>query len=726
MAWRVEKDGYSTELTDDLEIVRRGPDGRELQRWPAGVAPIPGVPVLYDLRKLLRGHRDDCAGKARGWAAAGQPVPRALAEGDPIWRRVLDDEGVTLTGEPEDGGLFARTYAGPCDSVMIQVLPEQTITYRDMLLREEGWEPSGAFRTGILDDSDGEIPFPERAIALHPGQEELAVEKVRALLRGTGGLPRYSKEYFDKILAGPAETAPALLVTLLDGLADLALAHRDARGGRMRIAEASAWFARARRLERLLDDPVDHARLAVRYGAYADARALPATALRAWCGDLVLLRDVSADDAERFRAVALRRVRAHGQIYSRKAADVRRLARAAGLDPEEELARLLRSLVAEGRMSMDDAGFWTDAMKRRAMDLLGDGTEDAVRCALALLHPRAPGGERDDTPDPASRYLWPRLMERTGAMARLVGKEPGLPDGAAAAWLASIVQAGQDRDGIWDGVYEAAGRLVPRLVADGVPVEFRFPMMNERDARLVPLDLIDGLLENGVPVADPPECLNAGRLRDFVIERRPELRHLLADARFERELRARLRAELDMTTGDAASNRWYQPHETKGWTALPPIFDNPLGEEVLREWCEDERERLREGVDLDQLVLLLGRFVHVGDVVDRALKDAEAAAQFAAVDVLPLAMAEMPAGIDQEHVAELMERTGPEYHSNQRVTGPTYTALRKRLPELAEDDFQRTAYALVMAVNCRVGLERLVRRLSPAPQVDSDEPASYL
>ncbi|MFD0141690.1 MULTISPECIES: hypothetical protein [unclassified Streptomyces] len=716
MGTRVEKNGYTAELTDDLEVVYRNPRGRKLKEYPGAIAGAPGLRALHEARKHLRNQREECRLRAQEWAQDGARVPRALADADPLWREALEAEQVELTDELGEGGLWARTYAGYDGRTLTQLLPEQLIPYRDRLMREEHWEPDGFFSTGIPDPSDGTLPFPERIIAAHPGREELATEKVVALQGHTHEWQYIFKAEIDSVLQGVEESAPDLLITLLDEMADLALRQREP-------AMAAAWFGRARTAERVQARKIDAEWLLGRYLAFADGDALSATVLRAWARDLAVKGVATRADVDRFRTVAVRRLRSSSEVYPQLGADVRKIAKAAGLEPERELATLLGEVFAAGALSLTDDKFWTDCLKGSAMDLLGEHASTAVQEVLKLS-PR-PWGH--------SATLWRALLERTGALAQLTGEAEGLPDGEAAAWLARCVRTNSNQKGPWPVMYEIAELLAPRLAADGVPVQFRYRKIRERGDGVTPLDLIDVLLEHGAPVADPPERLGPTPLYALALGRRPELKHLQADARFARALRARVRADLEMTTEDLASNAWYQPHETKGWQEIPALFDNAVGHEEIRAWCDRERAKLRAGVDFEELVLLLGRFVHVGVAAELLLKDADAAAEFAAVDVVPLLMAELPDTVTRAEAEKAMAGLQPGSVDREGVRGPNRGPIMEALPQLGEPITSLAARSLVMAVNCRAGIERLVRCLTPgeddarpAPDAGREEPFTRL
>ncbi|MFD9033247.1 hypothetical protein ACFVZW_19155 [Streptomyces sp. NPDC059567] len=696
MGTRVEKNGYTAELTDDLEIVYRNPQGRRLKNFPGPIAGAPGLDAQFEARRHLRKQREACRLQAREWALVGASVPRALADADPLWQEALETEHVELGDELGDGGLWARTYVGFDGLTLTQLLPEQLIPYRDRLMREEHWEPDGCFSTGIPDLSDGGLPFPERIIAAHPGLEELVTRKLLGLQGLTHRWSLVYKPDVDSELRGLEESAPALFITLLDEMADLALRLRER-------ATAAAWFGRARTAERVQARKVDTEWLLGRYLAYADGEALSATVLRAWARELAVKGVATEADLARFRLVAIRRVQASSEVYPQLAVDVRKIAKAAGLDPERELATLLGEIIAADGISLHDDKFWTDCLKGAAMDLLGDHAPTAVDRVLKL-RPRHFGE------DPT---LWRALLERTGALARLTGETEDLPAGAAAVWFSECVRRNSHHHGPSPVMYEIAELIAPRLAADGVPVTFRYRQFGDRGDAKTPLDLIDLLLEHGAPVADPPELLGPSQLYTLLLGRRPKLEHLRADERFARELRARVRADLEMTTENLASNSWYQPHETKGWQQIPDLFDNPIGYEEIRAWCDRERAKLRAGVDFEELVLLLGRFVHVGVAVDLLLKNADAAAEFAAVDVMTLLMAEMPDTVSRAQVEEALGKLQPYGVEREGVRGPNRGPILEALPQLGEPMNSLAARSVVMAVNCRAGLERLVRRLTP-------------
>ncbi|MBT2394939.1 hypothetical protein [Streptomyces sp. ISL-100] len=580
---------------------------------------------------------------------------------------------------------------------------EDVAPHRDRVMAFFQWERAEGFALGIADAQE-ELPFPERALAAHPGQEEMVLDAAFRLRRA--GL--YKKDT-DAFFTWLEKSAPALLPVFLDAAAEQYLTHQ------YDYMDAAAYFGRARKAEREQARTMDQGWLNARYQAFADAGALSGTALRARAKELAVRGSATVEQAVAFRDVLARRIVAgHGTggVYPQLPTDLRRVAKAAGLDPEEELATLLEEAGVVGRTSLHEDAFWTDVLKGRAFDLFCDRQPDLARAEVL-----------DICPDRRVRHrLWQTLLERSGALSRLLGDVPSVtavPVGETARWLERCLESLRDREGPSQVIHEVAERIALRLAADGVPLEIQYKPMRRDGILCVPLDLMDLLLERGVPLADPPKRLGSPHMRNLKVARRPELRFLTADPRFARELRSLMRAVLDMESGfTVGGNNWYQPHELKGWREVPELFANDLGHEVLREWFADERARLGAGLCLGELALLLGRFVHAGGAVDAVLKDSAAAAEFAAVDLLGMLMAELPDVFDRVEIETLVrELPTMRIATSDQSERTVLDRLRALLPEARADELRWAHRQRVQtAVNCRAGLDRLVKRLSPEPE----------
>ncbi|GAA5613938.1 hypothetical protein CP981_29795 [Streptomyces platensis] len=710
MGRRYEVDGYTAELDDGFQVIYRNPRGKKLQQIPDWLADSEGVRRLYRLRRALTGHRRQARVQAEAWATAGTRVPMALAESDPVWREAFDDAGVEPVADPppapdaDEAALIARTYVHPDDHTMTLLLRASFARHWDAFVAsQEDWALTDTFATGIRVPGDTEPTFPERLMAAHPGREQEALEAVYAFGWSLWGSPTLYKSLLDGDLAHLAATAPRFLPAVLDELADMCL-----KAGGKHQEHATGYFTRARNAEREQHTKPDERWLDARYATFADHGALATGAVRARAKELAPRGAVvSPDQLRRFRDVLVRRVHTPHDLYPGMAADLRKVARAAGANPESEVAALLADIVPRtGLCAGDTDKFWADALKGKALELLVERRPETVHDVLRLIPDDANGTED-----------WLSLLRRSGALALLTGEHPGLPAGEAARLLHDFLASEPTSRVRSDELYDLAVRLAPRLAADAVPVRLPYPAPGRRRAP-IPLDLADELLAHGVPLADPPPKLGSPGAAHMVVNRRPHLSRLLADPRFARELRSALHAELELEglpEAGVSYHRHYRPHrdaERNSWRSTPGICRTPLGREVLRAWRDRQRERLRAGPDLNGLVRVLAPFVHIGGVVDELFKDEAAAREFAAVDVVALVLADLPTEADRPAIEGLMATMGPEDLIGTRPMPDLRTRIDETFPDLSELQVAQAWKALQTGVNCQEGLRRLVARLS--------------
>ncbi|MFF4540046.1 hypothetical protein [Streptomyces aureus] len=721
MVWSFVVQGYTGGLDEELRWVWLNPRGRALKQVPGVLQGHREVLRMAQLRRWARRHRQECGELAGRWALAGVAVPARLGEDDPVWRDALAEQGVALGEEPAgDDGLVARVYAHAVTGRRItRVMHEDVAPYRDRVMAYDEWERVEGFRTGIpadtVADADRpfELPFPERALAAWPGREETVLAEADRL-----SWLALNKAETDRYFKDLEKSGPELLPLFLDAMAERYLCT-CAKG----LPEAAAaYFGRARKAEREQALVLDQDWLDARYLRFAGAGAVAATALRARAKELSVKGMATPERAAAFRDIVIALAAASGTLggpYAQLATDVRKVARAAGLDPEEELATVLGEAGIVRRGPAHDDAFWSDALKGRAFDLLCEREPETV--GADVLSWRRP----DRRTDPA---LWVDMLERSGALARLCGELPGVPAAEAARWLTDCVFPQHDFVPFDGTLYGIATRLVPRLAVEQIPVEILYEPQPTGPGlrRPLPLDLIDLCLEYGVPLADPPERLLSARMNDLDVRHRPGMRQVWDDPRFGRELRAALHDVLHKTLGHSGYYGPYRPYDKKGWKELHPLFAADEGRELLREWCAQERAALSRGVDLAGLTQLLGRFVHAGVAVEIVLKDADTAAEFAAVDVIGLLMAELPDGADPAHRAELeklIDGLPPEPVGDILPPRPAVMDVVARLwPGLEDPQSRQAADTLQTAINCRVGLARLVRWFTPAAPQASTAP----
>lgn len=287
MGRRYAVDGYTAELCDDLQVVYRNPRGKKLQQIPHQLADTQGVRRLYKLRRALSEHPRQARVQAEAWATAGTRVPVALAEADSVWREALDDAGVEPAADPpapddDETALTARTYVHPDDHTMTLLLRTSFARHWDALVEsQEEWALTDTFATGIRVPEDTELPFPERLMAAHPGQEREALEAAYDFGWSLWGSPRIHKSAADDTLEHLATTAPRFLPAFLDEIADLCLAE----GGKHK-EYAIGYFTRARNAEREHHTKPDEHWLEARYATFADHGALAVGAVRARAREL--------------------------------------------------------------------------------------------------------------------------------------------------------------------------------------------------------------------------------------------------------------------------------------------------------------------------------------------------------------------------------------------------------------------------------------------------------
>ncbi|MFJ3791221.1 hypothetical protein [Kitasatospora sp. NPDC090091] len=720
MSWEISAGGYTARL-EDGRVVHRNERGRALKKAPAPLAVHPGLPRLLALADGVVAHRQACLREAERLVREAVAVPDDLLEAlsaDGAWQDALTQAGLTAVGPgPEPDGedtLLARSYRHPAlpGDLRILLTGAAAARHRDHLMARLGWEPVGTRPTAL--PGPATVPFPESALAEHPTRAEEVLHYVERLEQTTASWRVYIKREVDGVLKEIAAAEPVLLRCFLDGVADQCLRHGGER------ADAAAWFGRARAAERTAAERVDQEWLDARYAAVDAAGALTDTALRERVRQ-VTARGADRDAARRTLTLLADRAARDG-VHPKLAADLTRTARAAGLDPDRELARLaVRLLPARNLWTEAAVEFWTALLASPAWEKV---RAELPRLAHEVVAAGPPSGVLESPV--ALAYL-----EHTGALALLTAAPgpDGPPPGTAAHWLHLLVALADRVYRPVPGLYRLAELLAPRIAADGVPVDLPYPSRWTRNSRVTTLRLgvLDVLLAAGAPVADPPPRLADPYLHRLDVAPRPELRALTSDPRFAREIRALLQAEFELTNGGDAHNLWYQPHDPKGWAQVPVLVGTDPGRRALAQWCDEELAELPV-LELDEVALMLARFMHVGAAVG-LLADRGRAERLAAVDAAALLVAAVAAGAPERPLdragAELL-LGGVEARSVFRdgVAGQ----VRQRIGRLLglEDEEQvavEFGRLVQVAANCRNGLAHLVPLLTPADEAADDEPA---
>ncbi|WP_328476294.1 hypothetical protein OHA21_21525 [Actinoplanes sp. NBC_00393] len=423
----------------------------------------------------------------------------------------LLDAGAILPGTSRATGVdavTARAYAHPTlDGRTIVRLVGATIgPAEDLTMEFLGFEPAGPPVT-VGHARRQALGFPAWALVHDPvnGKHALAlVKEMEKLARVARSKPGNAKDGYEALARRLGAAAPAFLPTFWE---QAGRAFLTADNQRM----AGTCFTEARRAEQVHGLTVDEDRVRDVHLEFAFAGALTAAMLTEYARGVVDRRP-AAEAFELVRTLALRRVAGGLPPHASMAADLTRLAKAAGLDVEQQADEVAGQLLAYPAMARATPSVWKSY--RRSLVRLGK-RDAAVRARLLAIVPEPPGYDADMTAQ------WIGILEDSGAAADLVAGGPGSV--SASRWLERIlaVRRGKRRD---ERLLSLVERLLPRLAAeDGV--QFATGYWD------VELDVLDLCLAAGVRAEIGSQRLNNGfELNNWVTDEGPGRRDLAAIA----------------------------------------------------------------------------------------------------------------------------------------------------------------------------------------------------
>ncbi|MGH2900809.1 MAG: hypothetical protein ACRDMZ_19185, partial [Solirubrobacteraceae bacterium] len=254
---------------------------------------------------------------------------------------------------------------------------------------------------------------------------------------------------------------------------------------------AAAMFGKARAAEAVHALEVDEQHRVDGFLEFALAGAVTTKALTEYAKELAE-HHAPAVAYGHFRQLCLQRTLGGMPPWAGMAKDLRRLARAAKLDPDEEDAKLVAEIIESPALAKAAGEFWRAyeapiaALGRRSA---------AVRGALLNLFPTGSSysAELDDA--------WLDLIEASGATEGLMGDAPeeARPSGGRAAWLNKLMlhlsRDRREKQLSKNRAFEVLRKMGPALARDGAPIACA-----GRSSRF-DLDLAELALELGVPVA---------------------------------------------------------------------------------------------------------------------------------------------------------------------------------------------------------------------------------
>ncbi|MFJ3514378.1 DNA-binding protein [Streptomyces sp. NPDC090131] len=444
----------------------------------------------------------------------------------------------TADAAPGAVELTARSYRHPGlgdDRVVVRLAPAELGAAEDLaagflgLVRDEGEPPV----VGL--SKRQALGFPEWVLVHHPedGHHALAVvPELDRIARQAKTKPKAALDACLELADRLAASVPHFLPLFHEQAARLFLAVEN-------TTYAAQLFGRARTAEAQHGLSIDEDRLDAVFLEFALVGALPVKVLTGY-GKALAGRVTPAEAYDRFRRLCVRRTAGGLPPSAQAAAELRRLARAAGLtgtEPEQDYLSELLPLPATLRAAL---GWWK--AHRGALVALARRVPAARGTLLGLTPPSGDGGE--------FTALWLEILEESGATAGLTDgalpAEERCADGTA-GWLERFHAARHSGWGrrptlpaLLDLTERCAGQLRTELARP------------EREAGLQvgveDTDLLDLLLSLDVPVADPEaEAENRRRRYDNLNltewadgDERRDLLALAADERFHPAFRRAL------------------------------------------------------------------------------------------------------------------------------------------------------------------------------------------
>lgn len=495
--------------------------------------------------------------------------------------------------------LTARTYRHPGldGRVVVRLVPGELGAAEDLAAGYLGLE-TGAEPAGVGLGLRQALGFPEWVLAHHPqdGHHALGImPELERIARQAKSKPKAALDAYQEVAGRLAAAVPHFLPTFYEQAGRTFLGVENA-------TYAAQLFSRARRAEAQHGLRLDEARLDAVFLEFALAGALPVKVLTGYAKELAAR--VPAQEAfDRFRVLCVRRTAGGLQPSAQMATDLRKLARAAGADPDTAEGAYLAELLTLPATLRAAAGWW----KGHRAALVSLARRDAaVRGLMLGLMPTG-----DDRELPA---LWLEILTESGADAGLC--DDTLPAGERPAdgpsgWFGRFNTwrgRGWGRQPRIPALYPLVDRMAPALRADLAASGGALGFV-EAD-----VDLLDQLLALGLPVADPVDNTTLGlrRWAQDDVERR-DLLALAADPRFRPAFRR-------------GANHFSDDRESR--TALGVLARSPGGRPMLAEWTARVAEA-SSASGLPGLPAALGRLTWLpGEVLVLAEKEVRAAAAF--------------------------------------------------------------------------------------------------
>jgi hypothetical protein len=398
--------------------------------------------------------------------------------------------GARLAKDDAVDGVVARAYRHPVlpGRTVVRLTAENLVAGDDLEMATLGFG-AGEDLGRVGKERKRPLGFPGWALVHDPKNARYALDVVKEFkkhARKARSKPGHAKDGIDAIAARLGKTVPQFLPSFFEEAGRVFIEHGAP-------SYAAAMFGKARAAEAVHALEVDEQHRVDGFLEFALAGAVTTKALTEYAKELAE-HHAPAVAYGHFRQLCLQRTLGGMPPWAGMAKDLRRLAKAAKLDPDAEDGKLIAEIIESPALAKAAGEFW----RAYQVPLVAIGkSSPAARGVLLDLFPTGSGdrGEIDDA--------WLDLIEQTGAIDGLVGDavEDARPRGGRAAWLSKLTQhlaRSWTSPTIGRRAFELLRRMAPRLIEDGAPISccgrwFRLD-----------LDLAELALELGVAV-EPPE-----------------------------------------------------------------------------------------------------------------------------------------------------------------------------------------------------------------------------
>ncbi|HSR95499.1 MAG TPA: hypothetical protein VLM79_00460, partial [Kofleriaceae bacterium] len=387
--------------------------------------------------------------------------------------------------EPVDR-VAARAYRHPVlpGRVVVRLTAESVAAGDELEMATLGFGP-GEERGTVGKERKRPLGFPGWALVNDPKNARYALDVVKEFkkhARKAKSKPGHARDGIEAIAAKLGKTVPQFLPSFYEEAGRAFIEHGAP-------SFAAAMFGKARAAEAVHALEVDEQHRVDGFLEFALAGAVTTKALTEYAKELAE-HHAPAVAYGHFRQLCLQRTLGGMPPWAGMAKDLRRLAKAAKLDPDEEDAKLVAEIIESPALAKAAGELW----RAYEAPITALGRRSAgVRGALLNLFPTGSSysAELDDT--------WLQLIEASGAIEGLVGDAPeeARPSGGRAAWFNKLtmhLSRSWKETRLGGQAFELLRKMAPALARDGAPIAC-VGRWNRFD-----LDLAELALELEVPV----------------------------------------------------------------------------------------------------------------------------------------------------------------------------------------------------------------------------------